>query len=314
VCVSCGPCQDMMLRQIIFGIMITCVKLGRAFPRIFCYYYIFVVLISKLAVIDALQLAPKSYCNKVSAKRNILVTKRSSLCMTRGLIKAGYPWNVPQSSRSDFIVRGVKSLFIVSLAVTSSCSIVPKKQPAVARGRATLEQAYERYSPRISAGGKFYANDLRELISKNDWVGIKAATSDPPQNRDRSDLTKVDGGVSERAAKAGGFSDARVLVACDLYAGSFSDNSISLKTKSMKEKVEKLRAIVTEMNLISRQALGEEQNGGLLFGIGAKVTPSPAELQKNIRQLYVEGGNIWNEYIFAANDGLPIQLAKLSYL
>jgi hypothetical protein len=208
----------------------------------------------------------------------------------------------------------VKSLFIVSLAVTSCCNILPKKQLAVARGRATLELAYERYSPRISAGGKFYANDLRELISKNDWKGIKAATSDPPPNRDRSDLTKVDGGVSERAAKVGGFSDARVLVACDLYAGSFSDNSISLKTKSMKEKVEKLRAIVTDMNLISRQALGEEQNGGLLFGIGAKVTPSPAELQKKIRQLYVEGGNIWNEYIFAANDGLPVQLAKLSYI
>jgi len=50
-----------------------------------------------------------------------------------------------------------------------------------------------------------------------------------------------------------------------------------------------------------------------LFGIGAK-TPSQAELQKRIRELYVEGGNYWNQYIFAGNEGLPVKLAKLPFL
>lgn len=294
--------------------MITRVKLRGASPSIFGYYCLVLVLMAGFDFLDAFQLAPKHHSNKVSMKKNAIDTDWSSLSMTRGIIKVGYAQNESQPTRSEFIVRGVKSLLIASSAVATSSCVLAKNQPAVARGRATLEQAYERYSPRISAGGKFYAKDLRELISKNDWAGIKAATSDPPSQRDRSDLTKIDGGVSERAAKAGGFSDARVLVACDLYAGSFSDNSISLKTKSMKEKVEKLRSIVNEMNLIARQALGEGQSGGILFGIGAKGKPSPADLQKNIRQLYVEGGNLWNEYIFAANDGLPVQLAKLSYL
>mmetsp|Transcript_6439 Transcript_6439/g.9421 ORF Transcript_6439/g.9421 Transcript_6439/m.9421 type:complete len:147 (+) Transcript_6439:16-456(+) len=131
--------------------------------------------------------------------------------------------------------------------------------------------------------------------------------------KQKSDLAKIDGGLAERAAKAGGFSDARVLVACELYGGSFSDNSITAKTKSLKTQVENLRKVVEEMNLIAREALGEVRGGGILGIVGSK-TPSPGELSKTIRQLYAEGGNYWNQYIFAANDGLPPQLAKLPYL
>lgn len=206
-------------------------------------------------------------------------------------------------SRSDFLHRTL-------LLITATT--FPTTQPAFARGRATLEQAYDRYTPRIIAGGKFYAQDLRDLIAKNDWAGIKAATSDPPKKQ-KSDLAKIDGGIAERAAKAGGFSDARVLVACELYGGSFSDNSITAKTKSLKTQVENLRKVVEEMNLIAREALGEVKEGGFLGIVGSK-SPSPGELSKTIRQLYAEGGNYWNQYIFAANDGLPPQLAKLPYL
>jgi len=215
----------------------------------------------------------------------------------------------PESS-SDVQTRS--NFLSTSTGAIIAAGVFLDSRPTYARGRATLEAAYDRYTPRIIAGGKFYASDLRKLIEKNDWNGIKLATAEPPK-RSKEDKSKIDGGIQERAAQAGQFSDARVLVAADLFAASFSDNSVSTKTKSMKDKVEKLRVVVKEMNLTARRALGEEKAEGGLFGFGAKQ-PSANELANTIRKLYVEGGNEWNEYVFAANDSLPIQLAKLPYL
>lgn len=182
-------------------------------------------------------------------------------------------------SRKKFVSIATSS--ILSIATTTSLS-----QPAFARGRATLETSYDRYTPRIIAGGEYYAKDLRDIIAKNDWAKLKDATSDPPK-KTKADRAKIDGGVAERAALAGGFSDARVLVAADLYAAAFSDNSISPKTKLMKEKVENLRGVIQKLNLAAREGLGEEKEGGF-FGLGAKK-PSQAELAKTVRALYVEG-------------------------
>lgn len=149
------------------------------------------------------------------------------------------------------------------------------------------------------------------MIEKTDWLAIKGATSDPPP-KTKEDRKKVDGGVSDRAKQAGQFSNARVTSACDLYAAAFSDNSISPKTKKMTTASSKLREVIDGMNLAAREGLGEVSSGGL-FGLGAKK-PSQAELSKRVRQLYVEGGNAYNEYIFAANEELPLSLDKLPYL
>ena len=81
----------------------------------------------------------------------------------------------------------------------------------------------------------------------------------------------------------------------------------------MKGAVEKLRGIVSEMQSVTRQALGDEKSGGGLFGLGAKQ-PSQAELSNSIRQLYVLGGNAWNEYIFAANENLALQYDKFNFV
>lgn len=108
------------------------------------------------------------------------------------------------TSRKDF----AKALVAGGLAISAATAA----EPAVARGRATLEQSYQRYAPRIRAGGLFYASDLKQLVGKNDWQGIKSALAEPP-SRSKSDLNKPDAGVAERARQAGGFSDARVLVA-----------------------------------------------------------------------------------------------------
>jgi len=183
---------------------------------------------------------------------------------------------------------------------------------AWARGRATLEASYDRYVGRIIDGGKFYSTDLKKMIEKGDWAAIKAATADPPK-KTKADRAKVDGGVAERAALAGGFSDARVLVAADLFASSFSDNSISPKTKAMHEQVENMRTVVSEMNKLALLGTGEGKPEGGLFGIGAKKL-SNAELNASIRKLYVEGGNFYNQYVYAANDALPISLEKIPYL
>lgn len=190
--------------------------------------------------------------------------------------------------------------------------VIAPANPAFARGRATLDQAYDRYTPRIIAGGEFYKKDLREMVAKNDFQGIKRALAEPPK-KSKEDRAKADGGTSERAAQAGGFSDARVLIAADLFAATFSDNSVSKKTKNMKQEVDTLRSVVEQMQSISRQALGEESAGGGLFGFGAKKARKD-ELSQKLKELYIEGGNAYNRYIFAANDGLPVQLNKLPFL
>ena len=125
-------------------------------------------------------------------------------------------------------------------------------------------------------------------------------------------MTLLDGGVAKRAALAGGFSDSRVLNAADLFAATFSESSISTKTRTMKAEVEKMREVINEMNKTARIALGEEKSGGM-FGMGGKA-PTQAELAKRLQQLYAEGGNAYNQYCYAANDGLPVQLSKLPFL
>jgi hypothetical protein len=201
---------------------------------------------------------------------------------------------------------------IKSLAVAASTATwLLSDEPAAARGRATLEQSYDRYVPRITAGGEFYGSDFRKLVERSDWAGIKNALQDVPE-RKREDLSKPDSGVAERARQAGKFSDARVLTAMDLFAGSFSDNSVSAKTKKMKACVGKLRESVEGMQSTARLALGEEKVGGF-FGLGSKK-PSDAELVKALRQYYVQGGNAYNEYIYAANDELALKFTKLKFL
>jgi hypothetical protein len=209
-------------------------------------------------------------------------------------------------TRADFLKTSS------SLVVSAATVMLIPIDPANARGRATLEQAYDRYSPRILDGGSFYKDKLKSMVAKEDWTGIKNALVEPPKKR-KEDRSKIDGGISERAALAGRFSDSRVLVALDLLASQFSDNSISPKTRDMKKEVDQLRAVVNEMGSISRQALGEETAGGGFLGMGAKK-PTKSELSKRMKELYIIGGTSWNKYVYLANEGLPIKVLKLPYL
>lgn len=97
-------------------------------------------------------------------------------------------------SRDTFVTRST-----VGILGTTSILSFPKN--AQARGRATLEQAYERYAPRIKAGGDFYQNELKTLIAKGDWQGIENALQEPP-SRVKTDLQKADAGVAERGSYA----------------------------------------------------------------------------------------------------------------
>lgn len=201
--------------------------------------------------------------------------------------------------------------FLLTAAVVAG-TVIADPQPAIARGRATLEQSYDRYSPRIIEGGAFYKSQLYGLIAKGDWKGLALATAEPPK-KTKADRTLEDGGAAKRAAQAGGFSDSRVLVAMDLFASTFSESSISAKTKSMKAEVETLREVVEGMNKAARLATGEEKGGGGLFGSRGKA-PSQAELSKEVKNLYMKGGAAYNQYTFLANEGLPVQLEKMPLL
>lgn len=219
--------------------------------------------------------------------------------------------DTPKQRKRDFSRANFLSIVTKSLPLLSITTAV-NPQSVSARGFATLKNSYDRYTPRIVSGGEFYKSDLKSIIAKNDWAGLKSATSDPPK-KTKADRAKADGGIAERAALAGGFSDARVLVAADLYAAAFSDNSVSAKTKNMQEKVAVLRDIVKKMNFLAKEALGEEKESGGLFGMGSKK-PTEAEIAKSVRTLYVEGGNAYNEFIFAANEGLPVDIGQLPFL
>lgn len=105
----------------------------------------------------------------------------------------------------------------------------------------------------------------------------------------------------------------KVISACDLFAASFSDNSISAKTKKMKAQTLILTQVVEDINYTAKLAMGEIKPSGGVFGFGAKA-PSQPELIKKVREIYITGGNAWNQYIYAANDELPLQLKKLPYL
>lgn len=91
--------------------------------------------------------------------------------------------------------------FIQTLAVTtvaaSTAGFFVQPQPALATGRATLDQSYQRYAPRIRAGGEFYGGEFKQLILKSDWAGIKNALQEIP-SRSKEDLQKVDSGVADR--------------------------------------------------------------------------------------------------------------------
>jgi hypothetical protein len=208
-----------------------------------------------------------------------------------------------ESSRSQFL----KTLTASGVATAASLLF---QEPAFARGRATLEQSYQRYSPRVISGGNFYGSELKNLVAKNDWEGIKNSLLEPPE-RTKKDLQKPDAGVAERARLAGGFSDARVLTAADLYAGAFSDSSVSAKTKKMQADIQKVRAAVQGMQGVAKQGLGEESGG--LFGLGGKKL-SEAELSKQMKEYYTAGGNAWNEYVLAANDGLALKFDRFPFI
>ena len=100
----------------------------------------------------------------------------------------------------------------------------------------------------------------------------------------------------------------------DLLASSFSSqNSITGKTKAMKEAVVKLRSTISEMDATTKIALGEDTGGGF-FGLGGKKKVNEAELIQKMRILYAEGGNAWNEYVYAVNDGLALQFERFDYI
>ena len=210
--------------------------------------------------------------------------------------------------RNDFLTNTATA----ASALTTSLILTTPASPAIARGRASLENAYDRYVPRINEGGKFYKSQLYAALAKGDWKALSAATQEPPK-KSKEDRTLQDGGIAKRAAQAGGFSDSRVLSAMDLFAATFSDSSISPKTKAMQAEVVKLREVVAGISKAAKIASGEEKSGGGLFGIGGKA-PSQQELLKQCQELYLKGGNAYNQYVFLANDGLPVQLDKLPFL
>ena len=82
-----------------------------------------------------------------------------------------------------------RRMFVDTLSViTTTLAISLVGEPAFATGRATLEQSYERYVPRIKAGGEFYQGEFKTMVAKGDWAAIKSATGGVPP-RKKEDLT-----------------------------------------------------------------------------------------------------------------------------
>jgi hypothetical protein len=72
---------------------------------------------------------------------------------------------------------------MVAGVAATTAALMCEEEPAQARGRATLEFAYDKYTPRILAGGNFYKAQLKSMIAGNDFAGIKLALAEPPNKR-----------------------------------------------------------------------------------------------------------------------------------
>ena len=81
------------------------------------------------------------------------------------------------ATRADFL----QHTMLAAGGITSA--LLVGEQPASARGRATLEFAYEKYVPRIIAGGDFYKSKMKGMIGSSDFSGIKNALAEPPKKR-----------------------------------------------------------------------------------------------------------------------------------
>mmetsp|Transcript_14974 Transcript_14974/g.30873 ORF Transcript_14974/g.30873 Transcript_14974/m.30873 type:complete len:81 (-) Transcript_14974:295-537(-) len=79
----------------------------------------------------------------------------------------------------------------------------------------------------------------------------------------------------------------------------------------MKAAIDKVRTTIAEMDQVTKRALGEDTGG--LFGFGKKKA-SEAELAKEMRTLYAQGGTAWNEYVFLANENLALQFDRFEYV
>uniref|UniRef100_A0A7S3P3R4 PS II complex 12 kDa extrinsic protein n=1 Tax=Amphora coffeiformis TaxID=265554 RepID=A0A7S3P3R4_9STRA len=112
--------------------------------------------------------------------------------------------SVDTVNRKDFVNAAASSFVAIGLLGVG--------EPAFATGRATLDQTFERYAPRIRAGGEFYQGEFKQMVAKGDFRAIKEATEGVPPKR-KEDLQKIDAGVAARARSAGQFSEDRVLTA-----------------------------------------------------------------------------------------------------
>lgn len=141
-----------------------------------------------LKCLSILTLAVASATAFVAPSRMRAVAAGTTTSTTSQLNAAVAADDESSKSRLDF-------LKVTATASTASlAALLVGNQPAHARGRATLEQSYERYAPRIRAGGTFYATDLKKLVAAADFEGVKNALAEPPK-RSKSDLTKPDSGV-----------------------------------------------------------------------------------------------------------------------
>ncbi len=102
----------------------------------------------------------------------------SAFCSSRRLTNCGLSTSQLDGEAGAQTRGGFISTAAVAVA---SAAIINPLQPAYARGRATLEAAYDRYSPRIVEGGKFYKGQVFGAISKGDWKFIESATAEPPE-------------------------------------------------------------------------------------------------------------------------------------
>ena len=87
-------------------------------------------------------------------------------------------------TRGDFLATAA--------AAVASTALVTPIQPAYARGRATLEAAYDRYAPRIIEGGAFYKSQLYGAIRGAIGNPSREQLRSHPRNRRRISCCKME--------------------------------------------------------------------------------------------------------------------------
>lgn len=177
-------------------------------------------------------------------------------------------------------------------------NIIQLVRPANAEFRAAQKRTFFRFTPKLIAGSKFFGTDLKTAIEKDDWGVVEGFFKEYVSKYNKNDPSQVDGTDS--------YINNNLLRPMKVLSGSFAERGSSPKQKLLAEK-----ELAFEDAMKSLEGCIKDTKGEGFFASTIKM-PTGKERTKQAIEAWKQGKVALNEYITALNDGLMLELNKLS--